>query len=81
MMKLSIQDEFDGNGKIDELRSAIGNVYSDNHSGTHNSKLLSVSECGDIAYTEEVKSEYSNFEPTVGVKSQPSWMVWNGMFS
>ena len=81
MMKLSVQDEFDGNGKIDELRSAIGNVYSDNHSGTHSSKLISLSKCGNIAYTKEVRGEYSNFEPTLGIKAQQSWIVYNGMFS
>ena len=81
MINLSIQDEFDGNGKVAELRSAIGKSFSDNRSSTFNSRLVSISDDGDRAYTEEVKSEYSNFEPTVGIKSQPSWMVWNGMFS
>mgnify|MGYP003652058450 FL=1 len=81
MMKLSISDKYDNTNKIEELRNAIGYVYSDNHSGTYNSKLVGVSECGNIAYTEEVKSDISNFKPKVGIQSQPSWLVWNGMFS
>ena len=81
MMKLSISDKYDNTNKIEELRNAIGYVYSDNHSGTYNSKLVGVSECGNIAYTEEVKSDISNFKPKVGIKSQQSWLVWNSMFS
>jgi len=80
MINLSVQDEFDGNGKVDELRSAIGKSFSDNRSSTLNSRLVSISDDGDRAYTEEVKSEYSNRVPKSGIKSQPSWLVWNGMF-
>ena len=80
MVDLSVQDEFDGKGKVDELRSAIGKSFSDNRSSTFNSRLVEVSECGDRAYTEEVKGEYSNRVPKSGIKSQPSWLVWNGMF-
>jgi hypothetical protein len=81
MVKLSISDKYDGLDKIEELRSAIGYVYSDNHSGTHSSKLVAVSECGNVAYTIEVSGPYSNFEPAPGITKQPSWLVWNGMFS
>jgi len=69
--------------KIDELRSAIGRIYSDNHSTTNRSRLVSVSECGNYCYTEEVASEYSKTTPIyyTGLSKQPSWLVWNGIFS
>ena len=80
MINLSVQDEFDGNGKVAELRSAIGKTYCDNHSTTGNSVLINVSIDGERAYTREVKSEYHQGIPKKGTRSQPSWLVWNGMF-
>ena len=66
--------------KIDELRSAIARVYSDNYSTTNRSRLVSVSKCGNYCYTEEVASEYSKIAPKPGLSKQPSWLVWNGIF-
>ena len=81
MIKLSVSDKFDGLGKIDELRANIGNVFSDNHSGTGYSRLMDISEDGDRAYTVEVCCESSKKAPKKGTKSQPSWLVWNAMCS
>tara|TARA_R110000868_G_scaffold24314_1_gene96221 strand:- start:69 stop:305 length:237 start_codon:yes stop_codon:yes gene_type:complete len=69
-----------GKAEMDELRNSIGEVFSDNHSGTLRSKLVGVSDDGLVAYTEEVKSNYTNHEPEKGTKEQPSWLAWNGMF-
>jgi hypothetical protein len=69
-----------GKAEMDELRNAIGEIFSDNHSGTLSSRLVGISEDGLIAYTEEVKSEYSNHKPEKGRKEQPTWLAWNGMF-
>lgn len=68
--------------KIDELKGAIGRVFSDNHSSTNRSMLLAVSGCGNVCYTMEMPSPYSfgNKNPKKGMKKQPSWLVWNGMF-
>jgi len=68
-MKLSVQDEFDGNGKIDELRNAIG----DECLGTI---LLSVSNDGN-------RCEISRMVigGKVKVLNEPSWLTWNRMFS
>jgi hypothetical protein len=67
--------------KIEELRNAIARIYSDNRSTTNRSRLVSVSECGNYCYTEEVSSEYSKIAPKPGLSIQPSWLVWNGIFS
>ena len=67
--------------KIDDLRNAIARIYSDNYSSTNRSRLVSVSKCGDYCYTEEVKSEYNQIVPKPGLSRQPSWLVWNGIFS
>jgi len=65
MINLSVSDQYDGLGKIDELRSAIG----DNYLG--NNELLSVSKNGNrcivLRGTQKV--------------SEPSWLTWNRMFS
>ena len=80
MVKLSIQDEFDGSSRVSELRSAIGNTFNDNQSRTGNSKLLEVSDSGNTAYTVEVIGTYSKVEPNQVIKKQPSWLVYNGIF-
>jgi hypothetical protein len=67
--------------RIEELRSMIGKRFSDNHSSTLNSVLLSVSDCGNVAVTAEVPSEYNNVKPAAGTKRTPSWLVWNAMCS
>tara|TARA_R110001606_G_scaffold372539_1_gene529651 strand:+ start:502 stop:774 length:273 start_codon:yes stop_codon:yes gene_type:complete len=69
-----------GKAEIDELRGSIGEVFSDNHSGTLRSKLIGVSDDGLTAYVKEVKSNYTNHTPEEGIKEQPSWLAWNGMF-
>jgi hypothetical protein len=82
-MKLVDIDRLDGSSKVNDLRYAIGRIYSDNHSTTNRSRLVSVSECGNYCYTEEVASEYSKTAPIryTGLSKQPSWLVWNGIFS
>ena len=66
--------------KVNELRNSIGNEFSDNYSSTFRSILVDVSECGNVCYTMEVMSEYSKNEPKLGIKQQPSWLTWNGLF-
>jgi hypothetical protein len=68
--------------KINELKSAVGKVFSDNHSSTNSSMLVSVSRCGNVCYTMEMPSQYKsgNKNPKAGIKKQPSWLVWNGLF-
>jgi|TARA_R110000822_G_scaffold65860_2_gene161120 hypothetical protein len=64
MINLSVCDEIDGLGKIDELRSSIGQDYCGDN------QLVSVSEDGDrcivLRGTQKV--------------SEPSWLTWNRMF-
>jgi len=45
--------------KIEDLREVVGRVFSDNHSSTLRSMLLSVSRCGNVCYTMEMPSPYS----------------------
>jgi hypothetical protein len=80
MINLSVQDSIDGLGKIQMLREAIGKNFSDNYSSTSRSELVSVSKCGNVCYTKEVKGEYSKNEPKPGLKKEPSWLTWNGLF-
>ena len=40
--------------KLDELRGAIGRVFSDNHSATLRSELVAVSECGNVCTVRSV---------------------------
>ena len=64
MINLSIQDEMDGLGKIDELRAAVGSDYCGDNT------LVDVSEDGNrcivLRGTQKV--------------SEPSWLTWNRMF-
>tara|TARA_B100000497_G_scaffold1966_1_gene2324 strand:+ start:164 stop:361 length:198 start_codon:yes stop_codon:yes gene_type:complete len=64
MISLSIQDKFDGLGKVDELRNAIGQDYCGNN------KLIWVDEDGDRCHVERDGK----------VISEPSWLTWNRMF-
>jgi hypothetical protein len=82
MISLSVQDKFDGSSKVAELKAAIGKEYSDNYSSTSRSKLISVSQCGNVCVTVEVPSPYKsgNQTPKGGYFKQPSCLVWNGMF-
>jgi hypothetical protein len=69
--------------KIEDLREVVGRVFSDNHSSTLRSMLLSVSRCGNVCYTMEMPSQYNsgNKNPKKGMKKQPSWLVWNAICS
>ena len=92
MIKLSVIDRMNEQlnsitttqvgSKIDELKGAIGKEFSDNHSSTNRSKLISVSSCGNVCVTAEVPSPYKSGSqtPKGGYFKQPSWLVWNGMF-
>ena len=79
-MKLAECDRIDGTSKVEDLKSAIGRIYSDNYSSTNRSRLVGVSECGEVCFTEEARSEYNFRTPRVGIVEQPSWLVWNGIF-
>jgi hypothetical protein len=63
--------------KVNELREAVGKEFSDNHSNTLRSVLLSVSKCGNVCYTMSVDA----YDKKGGIaKKQPSWLTWNAMF-
>lgn len=79
MVSLSVQDKFDGLGKVSQLRRGIGREFSDNTSSTCRSRLISVSADGDTCVTEEVAA-YGR-EPRPGRRIEPSWLTWNAMFS
>lgn len=82
MIQLSIQDKFDGSTKVQDLRDAIGQEFSDNYSSTLRSRLVSVSADGNTCLTEEVPSPYKsgNQNPKPGTKESPSWLTWNALF-
>jgi hypothetical protein len=65
MINLSIQDKFDGLGKIDDLRNAIGENYLGDN------KLLDVSKNGNRCIVLRDNQKVS----------EPSWLTWNRMFS
>ena len=65
MLDLSIQDKFDGLGKVDELRSAIGENYLGDN------VLFSVSKNGNRCIVLRDGKKVS----------EPSWLTWNRMFS
>jgi hypothetical protein len=65
MVNLSIQDKFDGLGKIDDLRNAIGENYLGDN------ELLDVSENGNRCIVLRDNQKVS----------EPSWLTWNRMFS
>jgi hypothetical protein len=64
MINLSVSDQYDGLGKIDELRNAVGTDYCGDN------QLVSVSKDGNrcivLRGTQKV--------------SEPSWLTWNRMF-
>jgi hypothetical protein len=63
--------------KIDELRNSVGKEFSNNHSNTLRSVLLSVSKCGNVCYTMSVDA----YGKKGGITSkQPSYITWNAMF-
>ena len=63
--------------KLDELRGAIGVEFSDNHSATLRSKLLEVSECGNVCTVVSVDAYGKQGGTTM---KQPSYLTWNAMF-
>ena len=65
MVNLSIQDKFDGLGKIDDLRNAIGENYLGDN------ELLDVSKNGNRCIVLRGNQKVS----------EPSWLTWNRMFS
>jgi hypothetical protein len=69
MINLSVCDEIDGLGKIDELRSAIGTDYCGDNT------LVSVSEDGDRC-TVRRKIMVGRTK----LVNEPSWLTWNRMF-
>ena len=81
MTNFKLQDEANGTYKIFDLKQAIGREFSDNYSSTNRSILVNISECGNVCQTMEIMSEYSKNEPKLGIKQQPSWLVWNAIFS
>jgi hypothetical protein len=80
MIDLSVQDRIDGLGKVEDLRGAIGQTYSDNWSSTGRSRLEGVSRCGNFTWSREVRSEWNTREPAPGLVKRPSWLTWNGLF-
>ena len=64
--------------KVQDLRESIGKEFSDNHSTTLRSVLVSVSECGEFCITDEIDA-YGSKAVKSGV-SKPSWLTWNAMF-
>ena len=65
MVNLSIRDKFDGLGKIDDLRNAIGESYLGDN------ELLDVSKNGNRCIVLRDNQKVS----------EPSWLTWNRMFS
>ena len=63
--------------KLDELRGAMGRVFSDNHSATLRSELVAVSECGNVC---TVRSVAAYGKPGNVISKQPSYITWNALF-
>jgi len=78
MIALSIQDEFDGSNKVQELREAIGKEFSDNYSSTLRGRLVSVSADGNHCIIDEVDA-YGKKAKEFG-KRRPSWLIWNMIY-
>ena len=77
MINFKLQDEANGSFKVFDLRQAIGREFSDNHSPTLRSKLLEVSECGNVCTVISVKA----YNKQGGkVSKQPSYLTWNALF-
>ena len=82
MLDLSIQDKFDGLGKVDELRNAIGENYLGDN------ELIDVSKDGNrCTVRRNVVHNYTNIvgKPSkicsTKLVDEPSWLTWNRMFS
>jgi hypothetical protein len=78
MTNFKLQDEENGSFKIFDLKQAIGREFSDNHSPTLRSKLIAVSECGNICTVISIEA----YNKQGGkVSKQPSYLTWNAIFS
>ena len=74
MINLSVSDQYDGLGKIDELRSAVGTDYCGDN------QLVSVSKDGNrCTVRRNVVLDPSKVLSTKLV-NEPSWLTWNRMF-
>ena len=69
MINLSVSDQYDGLGKIDELRSAVGTDYCGDN------QLVSVSKDGDRCTVK--RTVIGGHTKLV---NEPSWLTWNRMF-
>ena len=69
MINLSVSDQYDGLGKIDELRSAVGTDYCGDN------QLVSVSKDGNRC---TVKRTVIGGHTKLA--NEPSWLTWNRMF-
>jgi putative AlgH/UPF0301 family transcriptional regulator len=68
--------------KIQELKNAIGQVYSENYSSTNTAQLLSVDLVNGVWMTtsKEVKSEYGNAVPKKKLVVGYAVYTWNALF-
>jgi len=68
--------------KLQELRNAIGQVYSENYSSTNTAMLLSVELENGVWMTtsKEVKSEYGNRVPREKLVRGYAMYTWNALF-
>ena len=69
MINLSVSDQYDGLGKIDELRNAVGTDYCGDN------QLVSVSKDGDRCTVK--RTVIGGHTKLV---NEPSWLTWNRMF-
>mgnify|MGYP003653377100 CR=1 FL=1 len=69
MINLSVSDQYDGLGKIDELRSAVGTDYCGDN------QLVSVSKDGNRCTVK--RTVIGGHTKLV---NEPSWLTWNRMF-
>ena len=69
MINLSVSDQYDGLGKIDELRNAVGTDYCGDN------QLVSVSKDGNRCTVK--RTVIGGHTKLV---NEPSWLTWNRMF-
>lgn len=76
-MSLKLQDEINGSFKVFDLKQAVGREFSNNHSSTLRSKLLEVSDCGNVCTLISVEA----YDKQGGeITKQPSYLIWNALF-
>ena len=69
MINLSVSDQYDGLGKIDELRNAVGTDYCGDN------QLVSVSKDGNRCTVKRTV-----IGGNTKLVNEPSWLTWNRMF-